>query len=123
MSMQEQAKKAADQGASVARDTLRKGEAKAEQTFQAAQEGLDAAGDSARQLNLKLIEIMRTNAESFFTFAEDMAHAKDPGKLVEIWTKHTQRQMELLGQHSQELASLGQRLATTNVESFSKRIR
>ena len=52
------------------------------------------AGDSARPMNLKLLDGMR--AEAFFEFAEDMATAKDPSKLIEIWTKHTQKQMELL---------------------------
>ncbi len=120
MSANEQMKKAADQGAGFARESLRKGEAKAEQTLQAAQEGFQVAGDSARQINLKLIEITRHNAEAFFTFAEEMAAARDPSSIAEIWTKHTRHQMEMLSQNSQELASLGQRLATTNVEIFNR---
>src|SRR5580704_11747367 len=111
MSATEQVKKATDQGTGFARETLRKGEAKAEQSLQAAQEGFQVAGDSARQMNLKLIEITRNNAEAFFSFAEEMATAKDPSTLVEIWTKHTRQQMEMLSQNSQELAALGQRLA------------
>jgi len=75
---------------------VRKGRAKTEQSLEASQEGFQMAGDSARQMNLKLLEIMRANTEAFFEFAEDMATAKDPSKLIEIWTKHTQKQMELL---------------------------
>jgi hypothetical protein len=88
--------KAADEGAKAARETVRKGRAKTEQSLEASQEGFQMAGDSARQMNLKLLEIMRANTEAFFEFAEDMATAKDPSKLIEIWTKHTQKQMELL---------------------------
>jgi hypothetical protein len=119
----EQGKKATDQAAGAARETLRKGETKAEQSLQAAQEGFQMAGNGAREVNLKLIEIMRSNAEAFFGFAEEMATAKDPGSLVEIWSKHTRQQMEMLSKHSQEFASLGQRLATTNMQSVSNPIR
>jgi hypothetical protein len=121
MNASEQGKKTTDQAASIARETLRKSETKAEQSIQAAQEGFQVAGDGARQMNLKLIEIMRTNAESFFGFAEEMAGAKDPGSLVEIWTKHARQQMEMLSKHGQELASLGQTLAST--KSISNLIR
>ena len=119
----EQGKKVTDQAADSARETLRKGETKAEQSVQAAQEGFQMAGNSAREMNLKLIEIMRSNAEAFFGFAEEMATAKDPGSLVEIWTKHARQQMETLSKQSQEFASLGQKLAATNVQSISSPLR
>jgi hypothetical protein len=119
----EQGKKATDQAAGAVRETMRKGEAKVEQSLQAAQEGFQVAGDSAKQMNLKLIEIMRTNAESFFGFAEEMASAKDPSSLVEIWTKHARQQMEMLSKNSQEFAALGQKLATTGMQSISNPIR
>jgi hypothetical protein len=121
MSMYEQGKKAADEGADMARETIRKGRAKAEQAVEATQETVQMAGDSARQMNLKLVEIMRSNAETFFEFAEEMAGVRDPSQFLEIWTRYTQKQMELLGKHGQELTSLGQRLATTNMEALSNR--
>jgi hypothetical protein len=122
MSMYEQGKKTADEGAEMARETIRKGRAKAEQVVEATQEGMQMAGDGARQMNLKFIEIMRSNTETFFEFAEEMASARDPSQLLEIWTKYTQKQMESLSKQGQELASLGQRLTTTNMESLSKRV-
>ena len=123
MSMQEQLKRGADQGASAARENLRKGEAKAQQTFEAAQEGFQIAGDSARQMTLKLVEIARANTEAFWSFAEDILNARDATKLAEIWTKHTQNQMELFGRQSQELASLGQKMTSTGINTMSDRAR
>jgi hypothetical protein len=123
MSMQEQLRKGADQSASAARETLRKGEAKAQQTMEAVQEGLQNAGDGARQMGLKLVEIARANAEAFYSFAEDVLNERDPTKLASVWSKHTQNQMELLGRQGQELASLGQKLATTGVNTMSDRMR
>lgn len=121
MSTYEQGKKAAAEGADMARESIRKGRAAAEQTAEATQEGVQMAGDSARQMNLKLIEIMRANTETFFELAEEITSAKDPGKFLEIWARYTQKQMELLGKHGQDLASLGQRLATTNMEALTSR--
>ena len=123
MSMQDQLKKGAEQGAGAARETMRKGEAKAQQTMEAAQEGFQIAGDNARQMNLKLIEIMRESAEAFFNFAEEIATARDPGKLTTAWTRHTQSQMELASKHGMELVALGQRIAGNGVNAMSDRMR
>lgn len=121
MSVYEQGKKATDEGANMARESIRKARTTAEQTAEATQEGMQMAGDSARQMNLKFIEIMRANAETFFEFAEEITGAKDPSKLLEVWTRYTQKQMDLLGKQGQDLASLGQRLATTNMEALTSR--
>lgn len=123
MSTQEQLRRGADQSAGAARETLRKGEAKAQQTLETAQEGLQNAGDGARQIGLKLIEIVRANAEAFCSFAEDVLNERDPSKLAGIWSKHTQNQMALLSSQGQELASLRQKLATKGVNTMSDRMR
>lgn len=123
MSMYDQGKKAAGEGASIARETIRQGEAKAAQSLQAMQDSLYMASDGARALNVKLVEIMRTNAEAFFDFAEQIANAKEPGKLAEIWSSHAQKQMALFSKQGQELAALGQKLTTASVETASKPIR
>jgi hypothetical protein len=121
MSTQDQLKKGAEQGA--ARETMRKGEARMQQAAEAAEEGFQIAGDSAREMSLKLIEIVRTNAEALCNFAEEVVSARDPVKLAEIWAKHTQKQMELLAKHGQELASLGRSMASTGVNAVSDRMR
>jgi hypothetical protein len=123
MSMTEQLKKAADESASGARETLRKGEAKAQETLDAAREGFELAGDNTRQMSLKLIEMVRASTEAFCTFAEDVVNERDPVKLASIWMKHTQDQMELFGRQGQELASLGQRLTAAGVNTISDRAR
>ena len=123
MSMQEQLKRGAEQGASAARENLRKGEAKAQQTFEAAQEGFQIAGDGARQVTLKLVEIARTNTEAFWSFAEELLNERDATRMVAIWTKHAQDQMEIFSRQNQELASLGQKMASTGINTISDRAR
>jgi hypothetical protein len=123
MSMQDQLRKAADQGTSATRETLRKGEAKAQETMDAAREGFELAGDGTRQMSLKMIEIVRANADAFCRFAEDVVSERDPGKLASIWMKYTQDQIELLSKQGQELASLGQRITSTGINTMSDRAR
>jgi hypothetical protein len=123
MSMSEQLKRGADQGANTARETMRKGEAKAQETIEAAQEGFQIAGDNARQMTLKLVEIMRANTDAFCNFVEELANARDPGKMTAVWTKHMQNQMELLSKQSMDMVSLGQKMAATGVNSMSDRMR
>lgn len=123
MSMSEQLKRGADQSANTARDTMRKGEAKAQETLEAAQEGFQIAGDSARQMTLKLVEIMRANTDAFCNFVEELANARDPGKMTAVWTKHMQNQMELLSKQSMDMVSLGQKMAASGVNSMSDRMR
>lgn len=123
MSVSDLGGKAAEQGASMVRAATRKGEAKAEQTFAAAQEGFQIAGDGARQMNLKMLDMMRANAEAFFTFAEEVVTAKDPGKLMGIWSKYTQSQMQILSKHGQDLALFGQKVAATSANTMTDRMR
>jgi hypothetical protein len=123
MSMSDQLKRGTDQSANTARDTMRKGEAKAQETLEAAQEGFQIAGDSARQMTLKLVEIMRANTDAFCNFVEELANARDPGKMTAVWTKHMQNQMELLSKQSMDMVSLGQKMAASGVNSMSDRMR
>jgi hypothetical protein len=122
MSVYEHGGKAAEQGANIAKTALRKGEAKAEQTFAAAQEGFQIAGDGAREMNLKMLDMMRANAEAFFNFAEQLVTNRDPSKLVEIWSTYTQDQMQMLTKHGQDLASIGQKVATS-ANTMTDRVR
>jgi hypothetical protein len=100
-----------DQGASVARDNLRKGEA-------AAQSGLNQMGrsfsmsmDSFRDFNLKMINMMRTNAEASFDLAENLVTAKSSTDAFETLKSFTEQQIQTLQKQTQELTSLTQTAA------------
>src|ERR1700690_2472915 len=113
----------ANEAAGVARDTMKKGEAVTEQSLPAAQEGLATATESARDFNLKMIEIARENTEAFFDFAQKAATTREPSALVELFTTHTKKQMEMFSKQSQELTVLGQKLAGKNVAPLSGGLR
>jgi hypothetical protein len=100
-----------DQGASVARDTLRKGEA-------ATQEGLDQMGrsfaasfDGLRDFNLKMIKMMRANAQASFDLAEGLVTAKSSTDAFERLKSFTEQQVQTLQKQTQELTSLTQSVA------------
>ncbi len=100
-----------DQGAGVARDALRKGEA-------ATQEGLDQMGrsfsasfDGLRDFNLKMINMMRTNAQASFDLAEGLVTAKSSTDAFERLKSFAEQQVQTLQKQTQELTSLTQTVA------------
>jgi hypothetical protein len=113
----------ANEAAGIARDTVKKGEAATEQSLHAAQEGFAMAAESTRDFNLKMIEIARANTEAFFDFAQKAATTREPGALMELFTTHTKKQMEMFSKQSQELTVLGQKLAGKNVLPISGGLR
>jgi hypothetical protein len=120
MSQFEQGKKIADKAATTARDTWNKGQAATEQTAQAAQESFSATADSVRDFNLKVLEMARTNSNAFFDFALEVAGTKEPTQLMELWAQHARKQFETMGKQSQELTSMGQKLASASAEPLSR---
>jgi hypothetical protein len=100
-----------DQGAGVARDTLRKGEA-------ATKEGLDQMGrsfsasfDGLRDFNLKMINMMRANTEASFDLAEGLVTAKSSTDAFERLKSFAEQQVQTLQKQTQELTSLTQTVA------------
>src|SRR5271169_6766915 len=99
------------EGTDIVRDNMKGGEAAAERSVQVGQEALSMMADNSSQLNLKVIEIARTNMEAFFDFTQELATTKDPSALMGLWKDHTQRQFEMFSKQTQELIMLAQQLA------------
>lgn len=108
----DQGKRFADKAEGMARDTMKKGEAAAEQSARAAQQGFSLASESVREFNLKVIEIAQENMQAFFEFAQKAATAQEPSALMELFAEHSRKQMEMFSKQSQELTGLGQKLAS-----------
>jgi hypothetical protein len=116
MAVSDQAKRFADKASGAARD---KGDAVAEHSIQAAKDTLSMSADSVRDFNLKMIEIARENTVAFFDFAQKVATTREPNAMMELFTAHTQKQMEMFSKQSQELTALGQKLASKSTETIS----
>ena len=97
-----------DQGASVARDNLRKGEAATQQGLDQMGRSFSASIDSLRDFNLKMINMMRVNAETSFDLAEGLVTAKSSTDAYERLKNFSEQQVQTLQKQTQELTSLTQ---------------
>jgi phasin len=109
----DQSKKFADKGAAFANETLEKGKAAVEQSYAATVENI-------RDFNVKMIGAARANAEAGFDFALQVATAKSPSDIVELWTAHGRKQFEMLSEQSKELTEIGQKIAGESAEPFAR---
>ncbi len=118
-----QGKRTVDQVTGAAHDAMKKSEAVTQQSVQAAQESLSMASEGLRDFHLKMIEIARENTESFFDFARKVATAKEPAALMELFTEHTKKQMEMFSKQSHDLTALGQQLSGKTLAPVSRGVR
>jgi hypothetical protein len=66
--------------------------------------------DTLRDFNLKMINVMRTNAEASFALAENLVTAKSPADVLERCKSFAEQQVQSL-QQTQELTGLTQAVA------------
>jgi phasin len=104
LSEHDQSRKFADKSVAIANEALEKGKAAMEQSYAVTVE-------NARTFNVKLIDMARANAEAGFDFALQIATAKAPSDIFELWTTHARKQFETLGEQTKELTALGQKMA------------
>jgi hypothetical protein len=107
MSNVDHGRKLADKTAGMANEAT----AKMEHSAKVAQESMSMAAENTSQFGLKVLEIARTNVDSFFDFAQKIMTTKDPSAVMELWTSHTKKQLETYSKQAQELAQFGQKLA------------
>ena len=111
MSEHDQSRKFADKSAAVASETLAKGKAAVEQSARAVEQSYSATVENVRDFNIKMIDMAQANAESVFELARQLATAKQPTDIVELWTAHAKMQFETLSEQTKELSALGQKIA------------
>ena len=102
-----------DKSTKVARETFEEGSAAIEQNFSSVLE-------KSRDLNVKLLEMARDNAEATFDFAREIATAKTPSDLAEALSTHANKQFELFNTQMRELASLAQTIAGSGTGPFAR---
>ena len=100
-----------EQGAKTTRDNLRQGEAAAYDAMSQMERNFSASMGTMRDFNLKMIEMMRTNAEATFDFAENLCAAKSPNEVFDSWKAYAEHQGQTLQKQTQEFAALTQNAA------------
>ncbi len=104
MSEHDQSRKLADKSAAIVSETLAKGKAAVEQSY-------SATVENVRDFNVKMIDMAQANAEAVFELARQLATAKQPSDIIELWTAHAKKQFETLSEQTKELSALGQKIA------------
>jgi|LNFM01.1.fsa_nt_gb phasin len=65
-----------------------------------------AMADGAREVQGKAMRYAQENLESSFSFATELARARDAREAMEIQSRYAQKQMRIYAEQSQELARL-----------------
>jgi hypothetical protein len=60
----------------------------------------------------RLSSCARTNADAAFDYARQFLDVKSPSEMMELCTALVRKQFEVLTQQTQELAAIGQKVAT-----------
>jgi phasin family protein len=85
-------------------------------------QGISVGFESIREFNVKMIDMAHANMEAFFGLARQLATAKGPSDILELWTAHARKQFETLSQQTKELTTLGQKTAAENAEPIARSV-
>ena len=80
-----------------------------ENIAQDAQVRYGAAMDNARDLNAKMVEMVRANADAAFEATNQIASAKSPADLVQAWSTYATKQFAMLNSQAKELTAIWQK--------------
>jgi hypothetical protein len=117
------ASKSFEAGARTAREAVDKGTAAVEQATRQAEQSYSFAAEGVREFNVRLLDIAQANTMAGVNFLSELAHVKGPTEALELWSRHTQTNIQRLNEQWQELATLGQRIASSNTETTDTRLR
>ena len=106
----------AEKGVAQTKDAYEKMKAVAEAGTEMLETSYATASKGSTDYGLKVIEIARTNTNTYFDFIEKMFGVKSPSELIELATAHTRTHFETLTGQGKELATLAQKVATESAE-------
>ena len=85
-------------------------------------QSISVAFESIRDFNVKVIDMAHANMEAFFGLARQLATAKAPSDIAELWTTHCRKQFETLTEQTKELSALGQKTAAESAEPIARSV-
>ena len=106
----------AEKGVAQTKDAYEKIKAAAEQNTAMLETVYSTASKGSTEYGLKVIEVERTNTNTYFDFVEKLFGVKSPAELVELTTAHSRSQFETVTAQGKELAALAQKVATETAE-------
>lgn len=112
----EQVRAFAEKGVSQARESYTKLKDAAETHNGTMEAVFTSAGKGATDYSAKLLDIVKTNTNASFDFAQSLVSAKTLSEALELWTSHARQQVETMTAQTKELAELTQKVASETVE-------
>jgi hypothetical protein len=67
-----------------------------------------------------LLDIAQANTMAGMNFVSELTRVKGPTEAIELWSRHAQNQLQRLTEQSLELATLGQRIASSSTEPLTR---
>lgn len=114
--MPEQVRAFAEKGVSQARDNYAKFKEAAERNNSVIETVFATASRGANEYTAKVMDIVKTNTHASFDFAQELAGVKTPSQLMEVWTAHARKQVEVMTAQTKELAELARKVASETAE-------
>jgi len=65
-------------------------------------------------------DMARANTDAAFDFAREVAEAKAPSDVVQVWSTHATKQFDMLTKQASELSTLGQQFASSSSEPITR---
>jgi hypothetical protein len=119
---QEQSRTFTDGRGAIPTKTLEKGKATLEQSARAAEQSISVTMEGFRVFNVKMTEMARANVEAVLELSLQLATAKTPSDIVELWTTHGHKQFGILSEQTKELIALGQKMAGENAKTITRSV-
>ena len=116
--MTDQSTKFADKSTATAINVF----ATVEQSARAVEQSYSVSLENIRVFNLKMMDMARANVEAVLELSQQIATAKAPSDIVELWTSHAHKQFEMLSDQSKELAALAHKMAGESAESITRSV-
>jgi phasin len=116
LQLPEQVRAFAEKGVSQARESYSKLKDAAETHNGTIEAVFSSASKGATDYSAKLLDVVKTNTNASFDFAQRLVGAKTLPEALELWTSHARKQVETLTAQTKEFAELTQKIASDTVE-------
>ena len=98
-----------DDRTKTARRNLDQVAAAGEAALEGSRAGYTAGIENVSDLNAKIVEMVRANAEATLEAATHIASAKNPADLAQAWSTYATKPFEMLTDQARELAAVWQK--------------
>jgi phasin len=112
----EQVRAFAEKGVSQARESYTKFKDAAETHNSTIEAVFTTATKGATNYSAKILDMVKTNTNATFDFAQELVSAKSLSQAMELWSSQIRKQVETFTAQTKELAELSQKIATETAE-------